>query len=489
MNTIPIADIEFSKLSLTDNTGKVFYWNNRVFRAISPNAISAINELFDSGLIAELYRENLIPNTVQSDLHFEELDFVLEHERVPYQTYPFEWSFEMLRSAGLLVLKVSEIASKHGYMLNDCHPYNILFVGGNPLYVDIGSFFRPETTEDVSFSFPITEFMTRYIGPLTMWSQGNEFLARQSHAHIAYCGMSVDSYRNYKRIFFRRARCKHNNILRKCENFTQRVISKLIRYIPRKSIFDQLFVHMSGFFLVNKIDVLKMKLLSFDNYYESTQWSNYHEQYLSENELNCTPRFEKLLELVRRLDVSSVVDLAANQGVFSFLLAERTQVKRIACIDRDTKAVDELFLKLQKANYKTIIQPVLCDLITNPTLTAEPPVYVRVKGDLAIALAITHHLLLGQNIGLADVLRRISSYTNRYVIVEFMPLGLWNGQSAPPVPKHYNLEWFVNGFADFFNVLEVIELGVNRIAVVGELKHTGDTACNVAYVNQSGSQK
>ena len=38
---------------------------------------------------------------------------VLEHERIPFVSYPYEWTFDMLREAALLQLEIVERSLKH----------------------------------------------------------------------------------------------------------------------------------------------------------------------------------------------------------------------------------------------------------------------------------------------------------------------------------------------------------------------------------------
>jgi hypothetical protein len=60
-------------------------------------------------------------------------------------------------------------------------------------------------------------------------------------------------------------------------------------------------------------------------------------------------------------------------------------------------------------------------------------------------------------------------YSKRYVFIEFMPLGLWNGKSAPPVPLWYNLDWHRNSFQNYFSIILEEKIEENRILFVGEL--------------------
>jgi hypothetical protein len=59
---------------------------------------------------------------------------------VPVVSYPYEWSFAMLRDAAALQLHVLRAALDEGMSLKDGTAYNVQFVGSRPSFIDIGSF-------------------------------------------------------------------------------------------------------------------------------------------------------------------------------------------------------------------------------------------------------------------------------------------------------------------------------------------------------------
>ena len=67
---------------------------------------------------------------------------VLRHERIPFVSYPYEWTFGMLRDAALLQLDLELQALEEGLTLKDATPYNVQFRGSAPVFIDVGSFER-----------------------------------------------------------------------------------------------------------------------------------------------------------------------------------------------------------------------------------------------------------------------------------------------------------------------------------------------------------
>ena len=120
------------------------------------------------------------------------------------------------------------------------------------------------------------------------------------------------------------------------------------------------------------------------------------------------------------------------------------------------------------------ITPVVLDAIFPiENIYKESPVN-RFRSNAVIALALTHHLVLSQGIRLEAIFEIFSRYSSRFVLVEFMPLGLWDGVTAPPLPHYYNQEWFSACFQRHFRIILVEKLEENRVLFVGEKLHGND---------------
>ena len=58
-----------------------------------------------------------------------------------------------------------------------------------------------------------------------------------------------------------------------------------------------------------------------------------------------------------------------------------------------------------------------------------------------------------QKFAIDDILQKIKDYSNQYVCIEFMPLGLWaTGQQEVKVPEWYNIDWFRENFKKKFKL-------------------------------------
>ena len=89
-----------------------------------------------------------------------------------------------------------------------------------------------------------------------------------------------------------------------------------------------------------------------------------------------------------------------------------------------------------------------------------------------MALALTHHLILSHNIDIDYIFKSMRALTTKYIIIEFMPLGLYDGKTptTPKVPPYYTAQWFRNNFEKYFFLITDEQLEVNRHLFVGKAK-------------------
>ena len=133
--------------SFRDPGGFVFERDGRIFRVITRHSLDDWNAFAASELFRELERDRLLIGTRPADATslpdaLEPGAQLVEHERVPFVSYPYEWPFSMLKEAALLHLELLERALARGFVLKDATPYNVQFIGSRPVFIDVLSFAR-----------------------------------------------------------------------------------------------------------------------------------------------------------------------------------------------------------------------------------------------------------------------------------------------------------------------------------------------------------
>ena len=109
-------------------------------------------------------RELLSDPSVRELYYARDGRMILEHERVAFPSFPYEWNAEMLHAAGLLTLDLAQALLADGLGLKDGTPYNILFRGPAPVFIDVLSFERRQPGD--ATWLPYAQFVRTFLLPL-----------------------------------------------------------------------------------------------------------------------------------------------------------------------------------------------------------------------------------------------------------------------------------------------------------------------------------
>jgi hypothetical protein len=135
--------------SFRDPSGYIFSSGDRIFRAINEEAYRNFLLLKSSGAYDDLIGRGWIiaAQDVSTDqaaanvIHRRRGESrLLEHPKLPFISYPYEWPFALLKRAALLHLDIHLRALDFDLTLSDASAYNIQFIGIRPLFIDIPSF-------------------------------------------------------------------------------------------------------------------------------------------------------------------------------------------------------------------------------------------------------------------------------------------------------------------------------------------------------------
>lgn len=453
-----------------DKVGRIFTWDNRIFRGIYKDYADNINELLNSGLIEELTRKKLFPETKITDINFPGFELVLEHEKVVAPNYPFEWSFNMLRDAGVALLKVADIARKYNYEVKDGHSFNIMFNYTQPMFIDLGSFSKVKPGYKGWIAYP--EFIKFFYFSLKLWPKNPHLAKRISYfptymvPHYSYMLyfnplsrlIPIDTLQSLIELYYK---------TRTTAPLSKEEIEQEVSGKPKKVL---ILLKKLGLLPWQEINFEKLirKLNKLPSPRSSSMWKEYHTQYYNKDgTLKSTPRFDRIIEIIKSLSINNITEIAGNQGIFSRLIIERTNVQNINCTDYDENAIDKQYNTIKNLNLP--ITPVVLDFRYPSYFNYTQPTEERFKSDAVLALALTHHLILTQHVPLDEIFLLLKKYARKYVFVEFMPMGLFDGKKSPPMPQWYNIEWFRETFNNSFKLLFEEKLEENRVLFVGEI--------------------
>lgn len=473
---IKLKDISFSKFSAIDTFGKVFYYDDKIYRLISDEYKTFCLEWFSNGLIDKLNKEQLIPYTsIETELKIEENpdSLILRHERLR-ETYIGEWSFTMIKTAALTILKLNQLLNEYNYELKDSHPYNILFKGRKALWVDLGSISFKKSNAWVAAD----EFIDSFYIPLKLW-ESNEFyflnkaLNDKWFPHQRFLpSLDIRSSRLFKDL---QMDVYHKKIEFRTKN-TQRNLNihflgigyvlRALNYIARKVTGKQGAPFQVSSNLKPLAEVYSI-ISSISKKENQSTWSNYHTQYYRDQ---ISDRLNFIVNKCISLHKKSILDLAGNQGLVGSLISKKAKGKiDIITTDYDENALDYGFNHIDSSEDNINFTLINCILAGQRDET----IYKRLKSNIVLALAVTHHLILGQGYNLEYILNEFRQFSNEYLLIEFMPKGLWKeGDEFPELPVWYNESWFESKLQLHFKIIEKTVLETNRILYLAKLHET-----------------
>ena len=156
--------------SFRDPSGRVYLQNGRVFRTVSETAVAdfefaraseALKRLVAAGGVIE--SREVAANDL--DAPRTKAARVVEHPRLPFISYPYEWSFSLLKAAALHHLDLQIALLQGGVALSDATAYNVQFIGPRPIFIDPLSFVA---YRDGDYWRAHRQFCDQFLNPLLM---------------------------------------------------------------------------------------------------------------------------------------------------------------------------------------------------------------------------------------------------------------------------------------------------------------------------------
>ena len=153
--------------SWTDSFYHENYADGNVLRYVKPECRFQYEILRDSGLYNRLLSEGLLlEQRITGFVQQAACSYcVMQMERVPCVTYPYEWSFGQMKDAALTTLRIQRLALDYGMMLKDASAGNIQFVGDKAKLTDALSLVLYE--EETGWA-AYDQFCCHFLAPLLL---------------------------------------------------------------------------------------------------------------------------------------------------------------------------------------------------------------------------------------------------------------------------------------------------------------------------------
>jgi len=331
---------------------------------------------------------------------------VVEHEPLPVVSYPFEWPLGMLLDAAKAELRLARAALSAGYVTIDATPFNVQFLGTNPVHIDIGSF---ESYVDGNSWIAHRQFCRTFLYPILLSLSGD------SSVHREILGSSVDGVNAQK--------CWSRLNIRQRYNPRIGLQVLLQAAADRRTIRseDQLESELSSAGMNSRVIDRQMASLTnlldrLNPRIEKSHWNTYSER-AHYTEKHLQDKHEFVRSIVKKLRPNIVLDIGANDGSFS--LDASPYASSVVSIDRDDQVVN-LFYASQREKVTNIL-PLVVD-ITDPSpgrgwLNREcAPFLQRINPDVVLCLALLHHLVISNSIPVDLVVEMLASFAAEVVL-------------------------------------------------------------------------
>ena len=400
--------------SFRDRDGRIYRCEGRILRGLSERALADYRKLAETAFFRRFTEAGKLVETreVASDAvplpDAEKARWAgfLEHEPVPVISYAYEWTFGMLQEAAVLTLDLLEAAIGADMTLKDATPYNVQFVAGRPVFIDIPSF---ETLQAGATWAGYRQFCEMFLFPLMLQAYKGIDIQPMMRSRIDGVGVQTMARLFGFRDRFRKGAFAHVWLQAKLDS----------RYgATRQDVRSEL--KSAGFskelILANVRKTRKLvRKLSWGG--EGSEWGGYEEFHnYSESDHALKERFVE--DAVRESGAATVWDIGANTGQFSRIAARHAD--KVLAMDIDHYAVERMYRRNTADGIDNILPLVqnVCDPSPNWGWRnrERSDLVSRARPDLVLCLALIHHVVITANVPLEEFAEWLASLTEQLVI-------------------------------------------------------------------------
>lgn len=417
------SEVDFHPLSFGDPNGRLFFWKGQLYRGIRQERASFYKQLFQDGVVQNLISKGLLVETELTNLTLDGYELVLRHRRVPFVSYAYEWCAPMLKQAALAVIDIEMELARRDLTLQDAHPWNVLFDGCKPIYVDFGSIVPAQAN---TLWPAYDEFCRFFLYPLHLIVHGHVRIARWL-LHDYDQGILKSDLTALTYMWSLRSEVRQT--MKAWLETVKRHVPSLFRPALKKGyrLLKSALLKPAPPVPQSRLDFLRQVRQQVEDLAipsVRTEWSGYYE--------DCYPSFapsdewtqkhRSVYQVLSELRPFSVLDIGSNRGWYSQLAALLGST--VVAFDVDEICVAQLYHDARDRHLQ--ILPLVMDFrnpspgygLCNSWLT---PATQRLRCDMVLALALVHHLVFKQHLNFEQIVEGLSIFSNRYLLLEFVP--------------------------------------------------------------------
>lgn len=451
----PRMDMAPEPASFRDQANQVFYVDGEVRRGLRGPAVADWEALASSDFFTQATAQGQICPTRQVPGPASDgFDLVLWHERIPFISYPYEWTFSMLRDAALLHLELLLAAVPEGLITKDGSAYNLQWRGTAPVFIDVGSFERLRDGEPWA---GYRQFCQTMLYPLMLTAHlGTEF---QPLLRSRTDGIEPAQARRLLRGRKRWAAGVFKHV-----HLHDAMQARYAGTSARQMRDELAAAGFSADLVVATVRALRKLVRRLTWEPPATHWGDYRTTCTyTEADRRAKVEFVTAV-LAAHPGPELVLDLGANDGEYSRVAAEHAGY--VVAVESDHAVTDALYKRLREEGEQRIL-PLVMDL-ADPSpgggwRGAERAAFSdRADADVILALALVHHLAIGRNVPLRQVVDWLAGL-GQGLVVEFVapedPMAQRLLANKPAgMFGDYHREGFEWALGERFTVVQRVEL-------------------------------
>ena len=418
------SETDLQSASFRDPAGRLIRRGDHLVRAVFQSGLpnlqafqssATVRRLSDTGhFISADLLEAALATELKRELSLPDDAVLLRHQRVPFPSFAYEWPAEMLAAAAELTLDLAEGLLEEGLGLKDATPFNVLFRGCDPVFVDVLSI-EPRGPGDPVWR-AYAQFVRTFLLPLIAYQ----------HFHLAP-----------DQVFTGRREGLSPEDVYRMSGPLRRLLPPVLGYatIPTwladrsEARGPELYQarrqdpEKARFVLASRLRSLRKAVRNADASARSSHWTDYAEtrpSYSPEQEL-------AKKEFVRRWLADDhppvLLDIGCNTGDYSAEAA--TAGARVVALDSDAAVVGRLY---RRASVKRLpILPLVVNIAQPSPATGwenqECPSFLeRARGqfDAVLMLAVLHHLMVTERVPLDSIFDLAADLTRDWLLIEFI---------------------------------------------------------------------
>jgi hypothetical protein len=395
--------------SFRDPSGFLFHHKGELYRQVNLVYAPDYDLLMSSGLYQKLVDlGRIIPHTEVTLPGIQDAYRVLHPRKIPFISYPYEWSFQQLKDAALATLSIQKRALKYGMSLKDASAYNIQFLDGKAILIDTLSF---EIYKEGEPWVAYRQFCQHFLAPLALMATRDIRLAQLLRVYIDGVPLDLASRLLPNRSWWNLNLLSHIHLHAKAQRKYADVSLEMERHGRKMN--KQEFLSL--------LESLKKTIQQLHWTPSGTEWGDYYDS------TNYSPKaFEWKKRLVsawaQQVNPKLSWDLGANTGVFSREINSADGY--VVAWDIDPAAVEKNWEQV-RSNKEQCILPLVLDL-SNPSPALgwnnqeRDSFPQRGPVDLVMALGLVHHLAISNNVPLDQISATLVGW-GKWLIVEFIP--------------------------------------------------------------------